>query len=97
MGSLYKSSVENLFVLILVGIFIHDMEETCKDIIDGICSWDKDGNYWRGHRHSWLWITWFNVVNLIYDLIHGKMKSDAEKQKLPVVLTMVGYLDKQRL
>lgn len=38
MGSLYKSSVENLFVLILVGIFIHDMEETCKDIIDGICS-----------------------------------------------------------
>lgn len=37
------------------------------------------------------------MVNLIYDLIHGKMKSDAEKQKLPVVLTMVGYLDKQRL
>lgn len=73
------------------------MEKTCKDIIDGVCSWDKDGNYWRGHRHSWFWITCFNVVNLIYDLIHGKMKSDAEKQKMPVVLMMVGYLDKQRL
>lgn len=51
----------------------------------------------RSHRHRWLWITWFNGVNSIYDLIGWKTKSDAQKQKLHVILRMVGYLDKQRL
>lgn len=23
------------------------MEKNCKDIIGGVCSWDKDGNYQR--------------------------------------------------
>lgn len=45
MGSLYQSLVENhFFVLILVDIFIRGMEKTCKDIIDDVCSWYKDGN-----------------------------------------------------